>query len=166
MSITSALSCSIVSLTPPRPCCTFCSMKSMLMHSFVLDALDTTGADTFSHFEMLIDEHREMTNQLLQEINSNPNIQTSSQKSINVNSALQPMPNMVVPSRLKQLVPSIGTFYTRLPLRKAFEAYNLKYGITKRRYVINKSECCDVIIQRDSLISATLHFQLHLYIVQ
>lgn len=34
-------------------------MKSMLMHSFVLDALETTGADTFSHFEMLIDEHRQ-----------------------------------------------------------------------------------------------------------
>ena len=32
----------------------------MLMHSFVLDALDTTGADTFSHFEVLIDEHRQM----------------------------------------------------------------------------------------------------------
>ena len=45
------------------------SMKGMLMHSFVLDALDTTGADTFSHFEQLIDEHRRMTNQLLAEIN-------------------------------------------------------------------------------------------------
>ncbi|EED92089.1 predicted protein, partial [Thalassiosira pseudonana CCMP1335] len=38
-------------------------------------------------------------------------------------------------SRLKQLVPSVGTFYTRLPLRRAFEAYNAKYGITKRRHI-------------------------------
>lgn len=91
----------------------------MLMHSFVLDALDTTGADTFSHFEMLIDEHRKMTDQYLDGNcnNNNNNMAT------------------FVPSRLKQLVPQVGTFYTRLPLRKAFEAYNRKYGITKRRHI-------------------------------
>ena len=107
-------------------------MKSMLMHSFVLDALDTTGADTFSHFEMLIDEHRQMTNQLLDELSgeTNTNITAST---LSMHSALQP--NMSIPSRLKQLIPSVGTFYTRLPLRKAFEAYNAKYGITKRRYI-------------------------------
>jgi len=92
------------------------------MHSFVLDALDTTGADTFSHFEMLIDEHRRMTDQLSAELNSSGCAQPS-------------IGNLIVPSRLKQLVPGVGTFYTRLPLRKAFEAYNAKYGITKRRYV-------------------------------
>eukprot|EP00985_Skeletonema_marinoi_P033152 scaffold40614_cov212-Skeletonema_marinoi.AAC.1 len=88
----------------------------MLMHSFVLDALDTTGADTFSHFEVLIDEHRKMTDQYLDDISQNNK-------------------STFVPSRLKQLVPQVGTFYTRLPLRKAFEAYNLKYGITKRRHI-------------------------------
>mmetsp|Transcript_21202 Transcript_21202/g.38388 ORF Transcript_21202/g.38388 Transcript_21202/m.38388 type:complete len:596 (-) Transcript_21202:88-1875(-) len=117
-------------LTPHRRDGLIEVMKSMLTHSFVLDALDTTGADTFSHFEMLIDEHRKMTNQLLEEIHSNPSIQMSVSSS-----ASQPIPNMIVPSRLKQLVPSVGTFYTRLPLRKAFEAYNAKYGITKRRYI-------------------------------
>eukprot|EP00527_Entomoneis_sp_CCMP2396_P009861 CAMPEP_0198137952 /NCGR_PEP_ID=MMETSP1443-20131203/1379_1 /TAXON_ID=186043 /ORGANISM="Entomoneis sp., Strain CCMP2396" /LENGTH=500 /DNA_ID=CAMNT_0043799541 /DNA_START=121 /DNA_END=1620 /DNA_ORIENTATION=+ len=35
-------------------------MKSMLQHSFVLDALETTGADTFTHFEALVEEHRQM----------------------------------------------------------------------------------------------------------
>eukprot|EP00571_Detonula_confervacea_P006102 CAMPEP_0172315944 /NCGR_PEP_ID=MMETSP1058-20130122/26754_1 /TAXON_ID=83371 /ORGANISM="Detonula confervacea, Strain CCMP 353" /LENGTH=567 /DNA_ID=CAMNT_0013030147 /DNA_START=203 /DNA_END=1906 /DNA_ORIENTATION=- len=107
----------------------------MLMHSFVLDALDTTGADTFSHFEMLIDEHRTLTSQLLEDINSNPNIQMNVSSMNSGGGASQPIPNMVVPSRLKQLVPGTGTFYTRLPLRKAFEAYNAKYGITKRRYI-------------------------------
>ena len=29
----------------------------------------------------------------------------------------------------------VGTFHTRLPLRQAFEAYNAKYGVTRRRYV-------------------------------
>ena len=95
----------------------------MLMHSFVLDALDTTGADTFSHFEMLIDEHRKMTDQYLDGLNNNGTNNNNN--------------NMAtfVPSRLKQLVPQVGTFYTRLPLRKAFEAYNRKYGITKRRHI-------------------------------
>ena len=82
-------------------------MKSMLMHSFVLDALETTGADTFSHFEMLIDEHRQW------------DADDGDAK----------------PSRLKQLVPTVGKFHTHLPLRRAFEAYNVKYGLTKRKHI-------------------------------
>ena len=108
-------------------------MKSMLMHSFVLDALDTTGADTFSHFEMLIDEHRLMANQLIDEIGATPRMMGGGGGSCNGKYAPQAIPNVIVPSRLKRLVPGIGTFYTRLPLRKAFEAYNAKYGITKRQ---------------------------------
>lgn len=73
----------------------------MLMHSFVLDALETTGADTFSHFEMLIDEHIKMDDK----------------------------------SRLKQLVPTVGVFHTGLPLRKAFEEYNRKFKVTKRKHI-------------------------------
>ena len=42
---------------------------------------------------------------------------------------------MQKPSRLRQLVPTVGKFYTRLPLRKAFEAYNSKYGVTSRKHV-------------------------------
>jgi hypothetical protein len=79
-------------------------MKSMLMHSFVLDALDTTGAETFSHFEDLIDEHRRMEHEHR-------------------------------PSRLQQLVPTVGTFHTHLPLKRAFLAYNEKHKITKRRHI-------------------------------
>jgi IMP and pyridine-specific 5'-nucleotidase len=78
-------------------------MKSMLMHSFVLDALETTGADTFTHFEMLIDEHRQSPES--------------------------------TPSRLKQLVPTVGQFHTHLPLRKAFEYYNQKHHLTKRKHI-------------------------------
>jgi len=59
-----------------------------------------------------------MTNELLNEMNTTNN-------GINSNST----------SRLQKLVPSIGIFYTRLPLRKAFMAYNQKYGITKRQYI-------------------------------
>jgi len=78
----------------------------MLSHSFVLDALDTTAADTFSHFEMLIEEHIEMSKSGSNEA-----------------------------SRLKKLVPTVGTFHTPLPLRKAFVAYNKKYALTKRRHI-------------------------------
>jgi IMP and pyridine-specific 5'-nucleotidase len=81
-------------------------MKSMLQHSFVLDALETTGADTFSHFEVLIEEHRTME----AEGNSQP-------------------------SSLKQLVPTIGMFHTPLPLRAAFEIYNEKHKLTKRKHI-------------------------------
>jgi hypothetical protein len=79
-------------------------MKEMLNHSFVLDALDTTAADTFSHFEMLIEEHRSNDDTL-------------------------------GPSRLQVLVPTVGTFHTSLPLRKAFVAYNKKYALTKRKFI-------------------------------
>ena len=88
----------------------------MLMHSFVLDALDTTAADTFSHFEMLIDEHR------LHYENQNDSTGTGTGTHIG-------------PSRLKQLVPTVGTFHTHLPLRKAFMAYNKKYSLTKRKFI-------------------------------
>ncbi len=104
------------------------SMKSMLMHSFVLDALETTGADTFSHFEMLIDEHRAMLSQQFTESSV-----ASADSGIVDGGHPTHFPNP--PSRLRRLVPSIGNFHTRLPLRKAFEAYNAKYGVTKRRYI-------------------------------
>jgi IMP-specific 5'-nucleotidase len=81
-------------------------MKKMLMHSFVLDCLETTGGDTFSHFETLIEEHRTLE-----------------------------MEGSSRPSRLKQLVPTVGTFHTRLPLRQAFELYNQKHHLTKRKHI-------------------------------
>jgi hypothetical protein len=45
----------------------------MSQHSFVLDALETTAADTFSHFEQLINAHRAFcssSEQLLEDTNS------------------------------------------------------------------------------------------------
>ena len=78
----------------------------MLSHSFVLDCLEETGPDTFTHFEVLIDEHRRLE-----------------------------MEGSGRPSRLKQLVPTVGTFHTRLPLRQAFHAYNEKHRLTKRKHI-------------------------------
>eukprot|EP00927_Polykrikos_kofoidii_P019747 TRINITY_DN19256_c0_g1_i1.p1 TRINITY_DN19256_c0_g1~~TRINITY_DN19256_c0_g1_i1.p1 ORF type:complete len:435 (-),score=73.72 TRINITY_DN19256_c0_g1_i1:227-1531(-) len=38
-------------------------------------------------------------------------------------------------SKLRQLVPTISTFYTPLPLERAFEFYDSKYSISQRRHV-------------------------------
>jgi len=101
-------------LTPHRRDGLISWMKSMLMHSFVLDALETTAADTFSHFEQLIDEHRSLEHR--------KNLEGSSVNESTV-------------SRLQRLVPSVGTFVTRLPLKKAFIIYNEKYALTQRRHI-------------------------------
>eukprot|EP00934_Nitzschia_sp_Nitz4_P009053 Nitzschia sp. Nitz4//scaffold171_size48012//41509//43076//NITZ4_007133-RA/size48012-augustus-gene-0.29-mRNA-1//-1//CDS//3329538725//9043//frame0 len=81
-------------------------MKSMLSHSFVLDALEATAPDTFSHFEVLIEEHRKLE-----------------------------LEGSDFPSRLKLLVPTVGTFHTHLPLRKAFQMYNEKHFLTRRKHI-------------------------------
>ncbi|OEU12137.1 IMP-specific 5-nucleotidase [Fragilariopsis cylindrus CCMP1102] len=108
-------------------------MKSMLMHSFVLDALATTGGDTFSHFEELVNEHRDMmccnANTILYEDNGNGGGASSSTIDANLN-PVEPRQ-----SRLKRLVPTVGIFHTSLPLRKAYEIYNAKYRLDKRRHL-------------------------------
>jgi len=93
----------------------------MLQHSFVLDALGTTGADTFSHFEMLLEEHRRMDTEKENQETSSCTATTTSTRS--------------VPSRLARLVPTIGKFHTHLPLRKAFEVYNAKHCLTARKHI-------------------------------
>jgi len=97
----------------------------MLQHSFVLDALETTGADTFSHFELLVEEHRQYVAQLNDASagfgGGGGNQQQSQQQQ--------------QPSRLQQLVPTIGIFHTPLPLRAAFAIYNEKHRLTKRKHI-------------------------------
>tara|TARA_B110000305_G_C19333656_1_gene585370 strand:- start:159 stop:1136 length:978 start_codon:yes stop_codon:yes gene_type:complete len=97
-------------------------MKKMLSHSFVLDMLGSTAPDTFSHFEQLIDEHI-----LIQNRND----------SLSKNSTPKPPgPNNINQnSKLKQIVPTVGRFHTKLPLRRAFEYYDNKYCVTKRKFV-------------------------------
>lgn len=96
-------------------------MKNMLMHSFVLDALATTGGDTFSHFEELVDEHRA--------------IMMCAAAAIADSAAGATGTADIRQSRLKRLVPTVGVFHTPLPLRKAYEAYNAKYKLDKRRHL-------------------------------
>lgn len=102
----------------------------MLQHSFVLDALETTAADTFSHFEVLIDEHRRLDTQQqsfrVSDI-AQTDIGNMSNGMLNPNRTTQ-YPKQQQ-SRLQQLVPTIGSFHTPLPLREAFEIYNEKHRL-------------------------------------
>ena len=38
-------------------------------------------------------------------------------------------------SRLKEFVPTVGTFHTPLPMSEAFDIYDSKYSISKRRFI-------------------------------
>eukprot|EP00947_MAST-08B_sp_MAST-8B-sp1_P002849 g2849.t1 len=87
-------------------------IKDMLKHSFVLNLMPTTAADTFSYFEELVAEHRRLS---------------AAKDGSGAAAAAR--------SRLATMVPSIGTFFTDLPLREAFIKYDGKYSICKRRFV-------------------------------
>lgn len=89
----------------------------MLQHSFVLDALETTAADTFTHFEMLVEDHRRFISQ------------QADLGDCGIAAGTAPS------SQLKQLVPTIGVFHTALPLRSAFLVYNEKHRLTKRKHI-------------------------------
>jgi IMP and pyridine-specific 5'-nucleotidase len=94
----------------------------MLQHSFVLDALETTAVDTFRHFEILIEEHRALEKK-----------QKDERGNLSLSSSMIPSSHQM--SRLRQLVPTIGSFHTSLPLAEAFEIYNEKHRLTKRKHI-------------------------------
>lgn len=105
-------------------------MKKMLSHSFVLDSLKETACGTFEHFEELIEEHILITS-------------TSKQTApLSSSGSTTPTPTPTPPvfrppkSRLQQIVPTVGTFHTPLPLRRAFEHYDDKYKVTQRKFVM------------------------------
>jgi IMP-specific 5'-nucleotidase len=107
----------------------------MLQHSFVLDALETTAADTFLHFEVLIEELRRLEDPSLHHDLSSTSGNTSRPNL----SHRRSMSNLDAPfqqSRLRQLVPTIGSFHTALPLREAFEIYNEKHRLVRVRIFV------------------------------
>jgi IMP and pyridine-specific 5'-nucleotidase len=101
-------------------------MKGMLTHSFVLDLLAATAPATFAHFEELVDEHRAYANRGPSRSASLTNLASAAEA---------PAPAGARRSRLEQIVPSVGTFHTPLPLRRAFLHYDGRYRVTKRRHV-------------------------------
>mmetsp|Transcript_17575 Transcript_17575/g.52054 ORF Transcript_17575/g.52054 Transcript_17575/m.52054 type:complete len:437 (+) Transcript_17575:115-1425(+) len=82
-------------------------IRELLTHSFVLDIMSTTLKSSWEHIEKLVDEvHKAQAAGLSWE-----------------------------KMDLAQLCPGIGIFHTPLPLAEAFEAYDSKYHISKRRFV-------------------------------
>ena len=88
-------------------------MKEMLFHSFVLNEKETY-CGTMMYFEELIEEHRYFNAANEENYSRRLNNDTS---------------------RLKQYVPTVGRFFTSLPLYKAFKIYDEKYFISERNFV-------------------------------
>jgi len=79
-------------------------MKEMLHHSFALNEKESYF-DTFKYFEELVEEERDFVARGVKR-----------------------------KSRLRQQVPTIGTFFTSLPMERAFRFYDNKYAVTRRRH--------------------------------
>jgi len=77
-------------------------IKGLLQHSFVLDALEESAANSWKHIEELIEEHRLCSDGS---------------------------------SRLAQAVPTIGEFFTPLPLAATWAAFDARYRVSRRRFV-------------------------------
>lgn len=67
-----------------------------------------------------------------------------------------------VPSKLKLLVPTIGTFFTRLPLEAAFKFQDRKRYISSRRFVSPSFNDVRLILNTAQLMAVTTHGTLQL----
>lgn len=110
-------------------------MKGMLSHSFVLNAT-MTYFDTMTYFEDLIEEYRLScstdplgTRSVFSHSRCHKDHTHDILHMITIDDIYH------YRARLKQYVPSVSVFHTPLPLRQAFEKYDAKYNITKRRHV-------------------------------
>ncbi|KAI1744562.1 IMP-specific 5-nucleotidase [Xylaria scruposa] len=67
-----------------------------------------------------------------------------------------------IPSKLKLLVPPIGTFFTRLPLEAAFKFQDRKRYISSRRFVSPSFNDVRLILNSAQLMAVTTHGALQL----
>lgn len=123
-------------------------IKGLLATPFVLYAVKPAGtiseveevmisseakrryAEIFSDLEKLVSNHIEMTNAGIPEM-----------------------------GRLKQLVPSVGTFFTPLPLEKAFYIEDERRGISKRRLVAPSFNDVRIILNTAQVLMLASTFQ-------
>ncbi|KAI2619671.1 IMP-specific 5'-nucleotidase-domain-containing protein [Hypoxylon sp. NC1633] len=68
----------------------------------------------------------------------------------------------MVPSKLKLLVPTIGNFFTRLPLEAAFKFQDRKRYISSRRFVSPSFNDVRLILNSAQLMAVTTHGTLRL----
>ncbi|KAI0172437.1 IMP-specific 5-nucleotidase [Hypoxylon sp. FL1284] len=67
-----------------------------------------------------------------------------------------------VPSKLKLLVPTIGTFFTRLPLEAAFKFQDRKRYMSSRRFVSPSFNDVRLVLNTAQLMAVTTHGTLRL----
>ncbi|KAI1203571.1 IMP-specific 5-nucleotidase [Nemania serpens] len=67
-----------------------------------------------------------------------------------------------IPSKLKLLVPSVGTFFTKLPLEAAFKFQDSKRFISSRRFVSPSFNDVRLILNSAQLMAVTTHGTLQL----
>lgn len=66
------------------------------------------------------------------------------------------------PSKLKLLVPSVGTFFTRLPLEAAFKSQDRKRYISSRRFVSPSFNDVRLILNSSQIMAVTTYSSLQL----
>lgn len=71
-------------------------------------------------------------------------------------------PNNPFPSKLKLLVPSIGPFFTRLPLEAAFKYQDSKRYISSRRFVSPSFNDVRLILNSAQMMAVTTYGTLEL----
>lgn len=67
-----------------------------------------------------------------------------------------------LPSKLKLLVPTVGTFFTRLPLEAAFKFQDRKRYISSRRFVSPSFNDVRLILNSAQIMAVTTYSSLHL----
>ncbi|PSS03281.1 IMP-specific 5-nucleotidase [Coniella lustricola] len=102
-------------------------------------------AEIMRDVEVMIDDH--MALQPLSGVDASSNL---------------PAINKPPPSKLKLLVPSIGPFFTRLPLEAAFKYQDRKRYISSRRFVSPSFNDVRLILNSAQIMAVTTYSSLHL----
>ncbi|KXJ90566.1 imp-specific 5'-nucleotidase-like protein [Microdochium bolleyi] len=124
-------------------------IKGLLAVPFVLYSQPTGVFDT-GVAEMSEEAHRRYA-EIMRDV------ETMLDDHIRLEQAVHPLP-----SKLKMLVPSIGSFFTRLPLEAAFKSQDRKRYISSRRYVSPSFNDVRLILNTAQLMAVTTYGSLQL----
>jgi len=124
-------------------------IKGLLAVPFVLYS-QPTGVFDAGVAEMSEEAHRRYA-EIMRDV------ETMLDDHIRLEQAIHPLP-----SKLKMLVPSIGSFFTRLPLEAAFKSQERKRYISSRRYVSPSFNDVRLILNTAQLMAVTTYGSLQL----
>ncbi|KAH7029443.1 IMP-specific 5-nucleotidase [Microdochium trichocladiopsis] len=124
-------------------------IKGLLAVPFVLYS-QPTGVFDVGVTEMSEEAHRRYA-EIMRDV------ETMLDDHIRLEQAVHPLP-----SKLKMLVPTIGSFFTRLPLEAAFKSQDRKRYISSRRYVSPSFNDVRLILNTAQLMAVTTYGSLQL----